>query len=252
MISISAVIITYNEERNIGRCLASLEGIADEIVVVDSLSTDATQEICRKHGARVYERSFTDFADQKNYAITFAKYDYILSIDADEALSDELKKSILTVKDNPLQDGYIMNRFTNFCGQWIKHTGWYPDRKLRLFHKEKAKWVGEKIHERCEMVSGGSTATLEGDILHYSFHSIDQHVDTVNRYSLMKAEALYARGVKPKWYNYLINPAFRFFRDYVLKGGFRDGFYGYLIAKNSAHGIFLKYAKLRELYRREL
>lgn len=249
MTPISAVIITYNEERNIGRCLDSLKGIAEDIVVVDSYSKDQTERICKEKGARFVQHPFEGYIEQKNYALTQSKYPHVLSLDADEALSEELKKSVLKAKQNWEADGFQMNRLTNFCGQWIRHTGWYPDRKLRLFDKRKARWAGRNPHDRCELDKGSSVKKLEGDLLHYSFYTIDQHIDTVNKFSSIKAAVMYERGKKPKIYNYIINPAFRFFRDYVLKGGFRDGFYGYLIARNSAHGIFLKYAKLRDMYK---
>ena len=148
MIKLSSVIITLNEERNIGRCLDSLRGIADEIVVVDSGSTDRTEEICRTFGVRFFQHPFDGFTEQKNFAIDQCSFEHILSLDADESLSEELKKSVTAVKSNWNKDGYSFNRFTNYCGKWIKHCGWYPDRKLRLFRKEKGRWQGNKLHER--------------------------------------------------------------------------------------------------------
>ena len=142
-----------------------------------------------------------------------------------------------------------MNRLTNYCGKWIHHTGWYPDKKLRLFDKRKARWAGRNPHDKCELDKGSMTARLTGNLLHYSFYTIDQHLDTINKFSSIKAQVLYERGKKARWYNFIVNPAFRFFRDMIIKGGFRDGFYGYVIARNSAHSVFLKYAKLKDLYR---
>ncbi|MEM9052722.1 MAG: glycosyltransferase family 2 protein, partial [Bacteroidota bacterium] len=223
MTPISAVIITFNEERNIGRCLDSLEGIADDIVVVDSYSTDKTEGICRSKGVRFVQHPFDGYIEQKNYALTQSKYDHVLSLDADEALSDELKKSVLAAKESFTETGYEMNRLTNYCGKWIKHTGWYPDRKLRLFDKRKARWAGRNPHDRCELDKGSTTKRIEGDILHYSFYTIDQHLETINKFSSIKAEVMHKRGKKAHWYNFIVNPAFRFFRDMILKGGFRDG-----------------------------
>ncbi|MCH2214626.1 MAG: glycosyltransferase family 2 protein [Flavobacteriales bacterium] len=249
MTPISAVIITFNEERNIGRCIDSLQEIAEDIVVVDSYSTDKTEEICRSKGVRFVQHPFGGYIEQKNYALTQSRFDHVLSLDADEALSDDLRKSVLSVKENFNETGYEMNRLTNYCGKWIKHTGWYPDRKLRLFDKRKARWAGRNPHDRCELDKGSTTKRIEGDILHYSFYTIDQHLETINKFSSIKAEVMYERGKKARWYNFLVNPAFRFFRDMILKGGFRDGFYGYVIARNSAHSVFLKYVKLKDLYR---
>lgn len=249
MTPISAVIITFNEERNIGRCIDSLQEIAEDIVVVDSYSTDKTEEICRGKGVRFVQHPFGGYIEQKNYALTQSRFDHVLSLDADEALSDDLRKSVLSVKENFNETGYEMNRLTNYCGKWIKHTGWYPDRKLRLFDKRKARWAGRNPHDRCELDKGSTTKRIEGDILHYSFYTIDQHLETINKFSSIKAEVMYERGKKARWYNFLVNPAFRFFRDMILKGGFRDGFYGYVIARNSAHSVFLKYVKLKDLYR---
>jgi len=249
MTPVSAVIITFNEEKNIGRCLDSLDGVVDDVVVVDSYSTDATEEICKAKGVRFVQHPFEGYIEQKNFALTQAEFPHVLSLDADEALSEELMESVLEAKKNWAKDGYEMNRLTNYCGKWIRHTGWYPDRKLRLFDKRKARWAGRNPHDRCELDAGSTTGRLHGDLLHYSFYTIDQHIDTVNKFSSIKAQVMFEQGKKPTPLNFIVNPAFRFFRDFILKGGFRDGFYGYLIARNSAHGIFLKYAKLRELYR---
>lgn len=251
MTPISAVIITFNEEKNIGRCIDSLEGVVDDIVVLDSHSTDRTREICEAKGVRFATHPFAGYIEQKNLALLESKYPHVLSIDADEALDENLKKSILKARENWNADGYTMNRLTNFCGKWIRHTGWYPDRKLRLFDKRKGKWAGRNPHDRYEIAGKHRIEHLEGDILHYSFYSIAQHIDTVNKFSSIKAQVMFEKGRSVHFWNYFINPGFKFFRDFFLKMGFLDGFYGYLIARNSAHGVFLKYAKLRELYRKK-
>jgi len=245
---ISACIITFNEENNIGRCIDSLQGVADEIVVLDSHSTDRTREICEAKGARVTTHPFAGYIEQKNLALKESKHPHVLSLDADEALDENLKKSILHAKENWDADGYTMNRLTNFCGRWIRHTGWYPDRKLRLFDKRRGKWAGRNPHDRYEIKGDHRIRHLEGDILHYSFYTIAQHIDTVNKFSTIKAQVMFEKGRKVYFWNYIVNPGFKFFRDFFLKLGFLDGFYGYVIARNSAHGVFLKYAKLRKLY----
>jgi glycosyltransferase involved in cell wall biosynthesis len=175
MLKLSVVIITRNEEKNIGRCLDSVMDIADDIVVVDSFSTDRTEEICKNKGARFFQHVFEGHIEQKNYAVTLTEYQNVLSLDADEALDDVLKKSIVAVKENLQYDGYEMNRLTNYCGTWIKHCGWYPDTKLRMFDKRKGKWGGTNPHDKFEMYQGSKTGKLKGDILHYSYYTIDDH-----------------------------------------------------------------------------
>ncbi len=249
MIQLSVIIITFNEEKNIGRCLDSVRGVADEIVVVDSFSEDRTREICLEHGVRVVEHSFEGYIEQKNYALGLAAHPYVLSLDADEAMSETLRDSILEVKSNWLYDGYVMNRVTSYCGQWIRHGSWYPDRKLRLFDRRKSRWGGQNPHDKVVMNNSAKTARLRGDLLHYSFYSIAQHLDTMNNFSTIKARIKFEKGIKPRLHHFLVYPRFRFFRDFVVKGGFRDGFYGYVIARNNAYNVYLTYAKLRTLWR---
>lgn len=245
---ISAVIITYNEELNIDRCLSSLAGVVDEIVVVDSFSTDETKTICEKHGAVVVEKPFLDYSSSKNYGNSLAKGDYILSIDADEALSDELKQSILDLKTKPvneLVDSYVINRLTNYCGEWIYHCGWYPDKKPRLFRKDKAKWEGI-IHEEL-IIDTKETKELDGHLFHYSITSIADHVNRINKYSNLSAEKLFKKGKKSSILHILIKPRVKFLKSYIFKLGFLDGYYGYTISRLSAYETFLRYSKLKEL-----
>lgn len=249
MTPISAVIITFNEERNIARCVDSLIGVADEIVIVDSFSTDRTEEIAKQRELRFISHGFDGYIEQKNWALKQASHPYVLSLDADEALSDELKKAIIHAKNRGLKDGYRMNRLTNYCGHWIRHCGWYPDTKLRLFDTRKGAWGGRNPHDEYILKSDQKTELLSGDLLHYSFYTIDQHVDTVNKFSGIKARNMFENGRKVNVFQLLIYPGFRFFRDYVIKQGFRDGFYGYVVCKNSAHAVFLKLVKLRDLNR---
>src|SRR3990172_2864038 len=184
MVQLSVVIITFNEEKNIGRCLDSVKTIADEIVVLDSFSTDKTEELCKAKGARFFQHKFDGHIEQKNRAITFAKFPYILSLDADEALSEELKKSILEIKNNFSADGYYMNRLTNYCGQWIYHCGWYPDKKLRLWDSRKGKWGGINPHDKYELFTSDTAARfLTGNILHYSYYSVEEHYVQAQKFS---------------------------------------------------------------------
>ncbi len=247
-IKISAVIITKNEENNIGRCLDSLAEVADEIIVIDSFSTDATQSICNTYGVYFEQRVFDDYSGQKNYGNSLAKYPFILSLDADEVLSDTLKASILAVKANPVADAYYCHRLTNYSGQWIRHCGWYPDTKLRLFDKTKAQWQG-KIHEQIKLDTQ-NTQLLEGDLLHYSFGSLADHAAQINRFTELAAQDLFAKGKKTNLFKIILAPFFQFLKVYVFKKGFLDGFYGFVIAVMSSYYIFYKYAKLKDLWKK--
>ncbi len=247
---ISAVIITKNEERNIERCLKSLQDIVDEIIVVDSLSTDNTKSICEKYKVRFFEQEWLGYAEQKNYANSLSTHDILLSIDADEALSTELQQSILHLKSSQKENftGQI-NRLTNYCGKWIHHCGWYPDRKIRIFDRNKAKWIGS-IHETISYPNETAIIQLKGDLLHYSYHSIEDHIKQADRFTTFTAIEAFEKGKKATILSILIKPGWKFFRDYVFKRGFLDGYYGYVICKISAFATFLKYTKLKQLYRR--
>jgi len=247
MQKISAVIITYNEEKNIERCLNSVKDIADEIVVVDSFSSDKTEEICSGYQVKFIKHAFEGHIEQKNWAITQASNPYILSLDADEALSDSLKRSIQSIKVNWKHDGYKFNRLTNYCGKWIKHTGWYPDRKLRLWDSRKGSWKGVNPHDKYEMIKGSVVKHLKGDLLHYSYDSIKQHVDQVNKFTDIASVAAFKDGKNSNFMKIVFHPFWKFIRDYLIKFGFLDGYYGFVISMISAHATFLKHLKIREL-----
>ena len=242
--------ITYNEERNIARCFDSVKGIADEIVVVDSHSTDRTIEICRLYNVKVIQHAFDGHIQQKNFAMEQASSDRVLSLDADEALSDELRKSIIDIKSNWQYDAYKMNRLTNYCGAWIRHGGWYPDCKVRLFDRRKGKWTGINPHDQYEVKNPKAhIGYLKGDILHFSYYSISGHIKQVDYFTEISARVLFEKGKKASFIRPFISPAFRFFRDYILKYGFLDGYYGFVICMISSFANFLKYVKLRELWK---
>jgi glycosyltransferase involved in cell wall biosynthesis len=251
MVPISAVIITFNEEKNIGRCIDSLQGVADDIVVVDSFSKDKTMEICLSKGARFVEHKFEGHIEQKNWAITQAKFPHVLSLDADEALDEELLNSIRSIKGNFDKEGYYMNRLTNYCGQWIKHCGWYPDKKLRLWDSRKGGWTGINPHDKYEMFSGDkNTGWLKGNILHYSYFSIDDHYKQVEYFTEIASKAYAQAGKKAPFYKLIVNPIAKFIDHYFLKLGFLDGHNGFLISKISAYATWLKYKKLRSILRK--
>jgi glycosyltransferase involved in cell wall biosynthesis len=250
-VKISVTIITFNEEKNIARCIESVQGIADEIIVVDSFSTDRTKEICLSYGVKFFENSFKGMIDQKSYALQLATHNYILALDADESLSDELRHSVIAIKKNWQADGYIFNRLTNYRGQWIKHSGWYPDRKLRLFDKRKAVWGGQNPHDRVIPISEAKILKAKGDIIHYFCYNLEQHINQINRYTEIAKNEMKARGKKTSILAIVVKPPFRFFRTYFIKLGFLDGFNGFLIAGLSAYTVFLKYAKLYIAYKEE-
>ncbi len=246
-VQLSAVIITFNEEANIARCLDALQGVADEIVVLDSNSTDRTNELCRSYGAKFSSQPFRGHIEQKNDALALATYDHVLCVDADEVLSPELRDSILAVKANWQADGYFMSRLTSYCGKWIRHGGWYPDRKLRLLDRTKGHWGGHNPHDRIVMNKGATTARLTGDLLHYTFNRIEEHVAQVDKFSTIRAERLLKKNKRASILVLWLKPKGKFLRDYVLRGGFRDGWEGYVIARMGAHSRFLALAKLRAM-----
>ena len=247
---LSAVIITYNEEKNIERCLESIKDIVAEIVVLDSFSTDKTEEICKSYNVRFEQHVFDDFVNQKNRADQLAQNDYILSLDADEVLSPELRDSIVKVLGNNPDVGYTMNRLTNYCGKWIKTCGWYPDKKLRLYLKDKAKWTGTKIHEKIA-ITDGDIQHLGGDLLHYSYHSIADHLNQINKFTRLAAEQRKLKGKNVSILKILFHPFFTFIKKYFIKKGITDGYYGFVISVLSAYGSFLKDIQLRQLWQNE-
>lgn len=248
MNEISAVIITQNEERNIGRCLESLADVADEIIVVDSGSTDGTEAICRKAGAHFEHHDWAGYSGQKNYANSLATKPWILSIDADEALSPTLRESLLTLKQQGLKPNtiYFMNRLTNYCGHWIRHCGWYPDQKCRLWPNGAVEWEGEVHEELRYLQTHLLSETLDGDLHHYSYYSVADHAARQVRYATLAAEKAHARGKRVSVLGVWLRPGWTFIRNYIFKGGLLDGQAGYTVCRMSAFYTFIKYALLRE------
>jgi glycosyltransferase involved in cell wall biosynthesis len=249
MILISVAIITFNEEANIARCLASVQGIADEIVVIDSLSTDKTKEICQQYGVKWIEQPFLGYTAQKNFALLHTTHDWVLSLDADEALSEALQQEILAQKqqtDNSEADAYEMPRLTNYIGQWIRHTDWYPDKKTRLFRKQKVQWTGERLHEIIELAKGSQLQMLQGNILHYSYYSIEQHLAQINNFTDFMAKETAKHNKKVPLYKLFVNPIWKFIYSYFIRLGFLDGYKGFLVCAISAFATFIKYVKIRE------
>jgi glycosyltransferase involved in cell wall biosynthesis len=240
---ISATIITFNEERNLPRAIESLR-CCDEIVVVDSGSIDRTVEVAAKLGARVIENPWGGYAVQKNFASDNAANDWVLSLDADEAVSEALESEIWQIKRNgPAFDAYTMPRLAQYLGRWILHSGWYPDRKIRLFDRRRAKWAGEFVHESVSV--SGSVGHLQANLLHFTCSSLSEHLKTMDSYTTLAAEQLIAEGRRASWARLLLDPPWTFAQTYVLKRGFMDGMEGLAIAHMAALYNFLKYAKAR-------
>ncbi|MCH7534386.1 MAG: glycosyltransferase family 2 protein [Bacteroidetes bacterium] len=249
MVQLSVVIITYNEEINIERCIDSVSSIADEILVVDSFSTDKTKEMCEAKGVRFLTNVFEGYIEQKHFATSQATHDYVLSIDADECLSEELEASIRDVKNNWMFDGYKFNRLNNYCGKWIRHCGWYPDKKLRLLDRTKGNWQGINPHDEY-IIENRNVGYLKGNLFHYPFDTIDQHKKQIDFFSDVSAKALFDQGKKSNFILPIVKAAAKFIQSYFLKLGFLDGYYGLLICSLSSGAKYKKYKKLRLLNKR--
>jgi glycosyltransferase involved in cell wall biosynthesis len=245
---ISAVIITYNEENNIERCLRSVRLLADEIIVLDSFSTDKTVEIAQGLGATVYREKFRGYIGQKNLAIQLATHNYILSLDADEELDESLAAAILREKDGLHGRAYSMNRCTSYCGRFLRHGLWYPDRKIRLFDRRIARWGGLNPHDKIILDKGFKAQRLDGDILHHAFDTVEDFAWRNNRISSIAAASLYNIGRKSSWFKMLVRPTWAFINGYLLRGGFLDGVEGFSFSVSIAHQVFLKYNKLYKMY----
>ncbi|HAG16737.1 MAG TPA: hypothetical protein DCG69_09520 [Bacteroidales bacterium] len=247
MLKLSVIVITLNEERNLARCLASIQSIADEIVILDSFSTDKTLEIAAHFGAKVEQKVFEGYVKARLYVESLAQHDFILAIDADEALTVELQQSILQLKKNWVKSGYYVARKTNYCGKWIRYSGWYPDRKLRLYKKGSGRWEGKYVHEKFALFPGEEAGTLEGDLLHYSYYTEDEHWERTEKYAFMSAQELFEANRRISLFSIFFRALIKFIRDYLVKFGLFDGKIGFKIAKISAVATFKKYKRLLEL-----
>jgi glycosyltransferase involved in cell wall biosynthesis len=239
---LTASLITLNEEQNLPRALTSLRDIADEIVVVDAGSADRTREIAAEHGARIFLRAWTDYSDQKNFAAAQAECDWVLSLDADEELSAELRASLAGwKKQEPRAAAYEISRRANYLGRWIRRSGWYPDRKVRLYRRDRGRFVGA-VHESVEV--NGAIEPLEGDLLHYAYRTAAEHEAKVQRYTTLAAQQLFAGGRRRWRLAMFVAPVWAFARTWIFQQGFRDGTAGWQIARMAARYVRLKYRKL--------
>ncbi len=250
MFKLSIAIITFNEEAHIGRCIDSVSQVSDDILVVDSFSTDRTRQIAMKKGVRFIENDFEGHIQQKNFALKNAKYDYVLSLDADEALSEQAIQEVKRIKDEKVFFHIGFNRITNYCGNWIRHCGWYPDKKVRLVDRRYASWGGENPHDKLIPDETIPIKYIDADILHYAVPSIKSHAERANAFSEIAAKQAVLNGKKIFFLIHLIfNPMFTFFKKYFLQLGFLDGFHGFVISVISAYANFLKYSKIWQLKR---
>lgn len=250
MPSVSVVIVARNEAHQLARCIESVRPLADEILVGDSGSDDGTPELARSLGATVHLLEWKGFAATKNELNSYAKCDYILSLDADEVLDEAMRQALLRLKPE-LTGAYEVERLAFIGATPIRHGGWRPDRKLRLFPRSQARWEGEYVHETLRLDTGLTVRRLPGLLRHYSFADLHDLVERGNRYSTLAAEGMLARGRSVPFWKLWLTPPWRFFESYVLKGGFRDGFYGLVVAATHALSGWLKYAKAEEKRRQK-
>jgi len=244
--TLSVCVICRNEEPNIGRCLESAKW-TDEIIVVDAMSQDKTVEIAREYTDKVYQKAWPGYVDQKNFAISKANGSWVLSVDADEEITESLRDEILgEIKKGDAKDGYRIPRRSFYQGRWINHSGYYPDRQLRLFRRKQGQWTGGRVHEKVDIQ--GSIGDLKEDLLHYPYKgTISGQLQTVNSFSSLIAADMHERGKHYHVLLLLLRPTFKFLEVYLLKRGFLDGVAGFIIAVTSAYAVFVRYVKLREL-----
>ncbi|MGE5306202.1 MAG: glycosyltransferase family 2 protein [Alphaproteobacteria bacterium] len=244
--TVSAIVVCFNEEEHIGACLESLRW-CDEIVVVDSFSTDGTVEICRRYTDRVMQRTWAGYVDQKAYAVSQATKEWVLSVDADERVSAELREEIeqALARDRESYSGYALPRLVFYLRRWWWRGGWYPDYTLRLFRRDRATWGGSEPHDK--VLVEGRVRRLRHPLHHFTYRDIEDHIQRINRFTSISAQELKKGGRRWRLADAVLRPAGRFLRCYFLKRGFMEGFGGFYVAVTGAMYVFLKYAKLWEL-----
>jgi glycosyltransferase involved in cell wall biosynthesis len=241
MANLSVIIITKNEAVNIRACIESVAW-ADEIIVVDSGSSDATVEICRELGAQVYVHDWPGFGMQKNRALGYATKDWVFSIDADERVTHELREGIQSAMQRGQAEGYEIPRLSSFCGRYMHHSGWYPDYVLRLFRRSSGKFSDDLVHER--VIVNGPTGKLKSSLLHESFRDLEQLLAKINHYSTASAQMLHRKNRTASLKKAVGHALWAFFRSYFLRAGFLDGREGFMLAVSTAEGTYYRYLKL--------
>lgn len=246
---VSAALITLDAARTLEAALASVT-FCDEVVVLDSGSTDTTLDLARAAGARVEHRNWTGFRDQKNAAAALCRHDWVLSVDADETVTPELAAEIrrLFADGAPTAHGYTMPRLTRYLGREIRAAGWYPDRAIRLYDRRRGRWVGGRVHERVAV--DGPVGALHSDLLHDPYATVAHHVEKMNRYTSLAAETMHARGKRVSWVDVVARPPLAFVKQYLVRRGFTHGVPGFVVAASTSMSVFLKYVKLWDRYRR--
>ncbi len=244
----SVVIIAKNEAHDIGRTLEPLRALTDDIVLVDSGSTDGTPDIARAAGARVIQTEWLGYAATKNLGNDAARYDWILSLDADERVSPELARSLAAWQPRP-HTVWALDVLTNFCGRWVRHSGWYPAWKVRLFDRRQVRWTGAFVHEHLALPPHFRVERLEGKLYHYSYRTEADYLAKMEQYARLSAQARFQRGQRPAWWHKRLAPAFRAFRTLVLQHGWLDGAVGYKLARLNARMVRRRYEILEELWR---
>ncbi len=249
-VKISAFIITKNEEKNIEDCLISLSWV-DEIIVVDDFSEDNIEVLCKKYGVKFFRNKFTGFRDQKKYAMELTSNEWVLELDADERVSEEMKEAIKNLKPQDFEnfDGFEFKRKNYFWGRWVKHSGLYPDYKLRLYNKKRGRWTEQNIHER--FIIKGLSKKIDAPIVHFQTMDLKTFFLKTIRYSFLSAEELYKAGKRAKWHHFTIRPIYTFLYKYFIRLGFLDGIQGFVISVMGAIGTFAKYMFLKEMERKE-
>jgi glycosyltransferase involved in cell wall biosynthesis len=243
--ALSVVVMTYNEEQNLPRCLESVIGIGEEIFILDSYSTDRTVDIAKSFGGRVEQHAFGSYVEQKKRLVEKATHDWVFCIDADEYLSDELRNSILQAKANNHHDGYCNNRRNKIGDRWINHGSWYPDRKLRLFDRRKVKITGQDPHDVMLPDEDARIGFLKGDLMHIADIDFSSRYRSNDKHSTRAAEALFAKGKKTNRLRMLYKPVGRFVASFFIRLGFLDGYYGWFVAKSEAQYVWMREAKLK-------
>lgn len=249
MEKLSTVIMTFNESAHIGRCIESVLPFSDEVLVVDSFSTDDTVKIAKMLNATVLQNKFEGYIEQRKFCIEKATYPLVFVIDADEAVSEELKIEIFITKKNQKSNGYLINRLNSIGNIWIHYGGWHPDWKLRLFFRDKIKVVGEQPHDKIILNDKTKPQKLKGNLLHYSDANLTERNETVNKHSTSAAQHLFNQGKRTNVFRIILKPLYRFVLEYFFKLGFMDGLIGYFVAKSNAQYVFLREMKLWELWK---